>query len=192
MYAIVKTAGKQFRVAKDDVIVVDAHLGEPGDTIELGDVLMIGEDGKAPAVGAPVVDKAKVFAEVVEQGKGGKVLIFKKRRRQNYRRLKGHRQLITTLRVADISPTGAKPKAAGKAAPKQKEIKAEAAAAAEAPAKVPVKKAAPASAKDRKPAAKKAAPKKAAPASAKDKKPAAKKAAPKKTTAKKTDAADKE
>jgi len=132
MYAVIKTAGKQYRVEADDIIVVDKAIGAPGDTVELGDVMMIGEDGKAPTVGSPLIEKAKVFAEVVAQGKGDKVMVFKKQRRQNYRRLKGHRQMETTLKIAAISPTGTKPKkaAAKKAAPKKE-------AAAEAPAEAP-------------------------------------------------------
>jgi large subunit ribosomal protein L21 len=71
---------------------------------------MIGKDGKEPTIGAPVVEKAAVFAEVIEQGKADKVIIFKKKRRQNYRRTKGHRQEQTILRIVDVSETGTKPK----------------------------------------------------------------------------------
>ena len=157
MYAVIKTGGKQYRVTSGDVIVVEKLLGEPGDTIEVGQVMMLGEAGKAPTVGNPVVDKAAVFAEVLEQGKADKVLVFKKKRRQNYRRLKGHRQLTTVLRILDVSPTGTKPAAAPKKAKKE-----------DAGDAAPEKEA-------KKPAAKKAAAKKPA-----AKKPAAKKkAAPK-------------
>ena len=123
MFAVVKTGGKQYRVAKDDKLVVEKLAGEVGDVIQLGDVLMLGEEGKAPTVGAPLVDKAAVFAEVVEQGKGDKVIIFKKQRRQNHRRKNGHRQLQTTVKVIEISPTGTKPKAAAKKAPAKKAAK---------------------------------------------------------------------
>lgn len=116
MFAVIQTGGKQYRVAKDDRIVVEKIPGEPGEIVELGDVLMIGEAGKAPTVGAPRVDKAAVFAEVLEQGKGDKILVFKKQRRQNYRRTRGHRQDQTVLRVVEVSPTGTKPKAAPKKA----------------------------------------------------------------------------
>jgi len=111
MYAVVKTGGKQYRVAKDDTLVVEKLAGEVGEVVQLGDVLMLAEEGKAPTVGAPTVDKAAVFAEVVEQGKGDKVIVFKKQRRQNHRRKNGHRQELTTVKVVEISPTGTKPKA---------------------------------------------------------------------------------
>ena len=148
-----------------DVIIVEKLLGEPGETIEVGQVMMLGEEGKAPTFGTPVVEKAAVFAEVLEQQKGDKILIFKKKRRHNYRRLKGHRQFETVLRIVDVSATGTKPAAAKKAAPK----KADAEPAADAkPAKKESKAAADKA--DAKPAAKKPAAKKAP----------AKKAAPKK------------
>ena len=121
MFAVIRTGGKQYRVAENDLIAVERLAGEPGDSIDLADVLMIGGDGEAPTVGAPVLDKAMVRAEVVEQKLGKKVLIFKKIRRQNHRRKRGHRQELTLLRITGISPTGEPP------APK-------AAAAAESPA----------------------------------------------------------
>ena len=152
MYAVIKTGGKQYRVTSGDVIIVEKLLGEPGETIEVGQVMMLGEEGKAPTFGTPVVEKAAVFAEVLEQQKGDKVLIFKKKRRHNYRRLKGHRQFETVLRIVDVSATGTKPAAAKKAAPKKADAK---------PAKTESKAAAKPAAK--KPAAKKAPAKKAAP-----------------------------
>jgi large subunit ribosomal protein L21 len=100
MYAVIKTGGKQYRVAKNQVVIVERLDGEVGGTIELGEVLMLG--GDSPVVGAPLVAGAKVTATVLEQGKGEKVIIFKKRRRKNYRRRNGHRQLRTVLRIADI------------------------------------------------------------------------------------------
>ncbi len=158
MYAVIKTGGKQYRVTSGDVIVVEKLLGEPGETIEVGQVMMLGEEGKAPTVGSPVVEKAAVFAEVLEQQKGDKVLVFKKKRRHNYRRLKGHRQLETVLRIVDVSATGTKPAAAKKTAKKaDAEPKAEAKAAETKESKAEAKPAA------KKPAAKKAPPKKAAP-----------------------------
>ncbi|PIW28510.1 MAG: 50S ribosomal protein L21 [Rhodospirillales bacterium CG15_BIG_FIL_POST_REV_8_21_14_020_66_15] len=166
MYAVIKTGGKQYRVTAGDVITVEKLLGEPGETIEVGQVMMLGEEGKAPTLGAPVVEKAAVFAEVLEQQKGDKVLVFKKKRRQNYRRLKGHRQFETVLRIVDVSATGAKP-AAAKKAEKKAEAEPKADAKAEAkPAKKPAaKKESKAEAKPaaKKPAAKKAPAKKAAP-----------------------------
>ena len=112
MFAVIKTGGKQYRVAKDDKLIVEKLVGEVGSVIQLGNVLMIGKNGKEPTIGAPVVEKAAVFAEVIEQGKADKVIIFKKKRRQNYRRTKGHRQQQTILRIVEVSPTGTKPKAA--------------------------------------------------------------------------------
>jgi len=171
MFAVIRTGGKQYRVAKDDKIVVEKLAGEPGAMVELSDVLMIGGDGKDVTVGAPVIDKAAVFAEVVEQSRADKILVFKKHRRKNYRRTRGHRQEQTVLRIVDVSPTGTKPKAATAKAkpqtekPKPKtEDKPKAAKKAETKAKAPATK---------KPAAKKPAAKKEAKA-APMKKPAAK------------------
>jgi len=115
MFAVIRTGGKQYRVAKDDKIVVEKLTGEPGAMVELADVLMIGGDGKAPTVGSPVIDKAAVFAEVVEQSRADKIIVFKKHRRKNYRRTRGHRQEQTVLRIVDVSPTGTRPKAGAKA-----------------------------------------------------------------------------
>ncbi len=177
MFAVIRTGGKQYKVAKDDRIVVEKLLGDPGATVELKDVLMIGEAGKAPTIGRPVVDKAAVFAEVVEQSRADKIIVFKKKRRKTYRRTRGHRQDQTVLRILDVSPTGTKPKAAAKkAAPKKADKKADAKPAAKKPAakkaegKVkPAKKAAPKKAAAKTPAKTKAAPKKKAPAKAKSK-----------------------
>jgi large subunit ribosomal protein L21 len=119
MYAIIRTGGKQYRVAKDDVISVEKLSGEAGVTVEFGEVLMIG-DGAAAAVGDPLVAGAKVMAKVLEQTRADKILVFKKKRRKKYRRTQGHRQDITVLRVTELLPGGAKtakPKA--KAAPKK-------------------------------------------------------------------------
>jgi len=118
MFAVIRTGGKQYKVAKDDIITVEKLLGEPGEKVQLGDVLMLGEEGKAPTVGTPLVEKASVTAEVLEQGKGDKVIVFKKKRRQNYRRTKGHRQEQTTLKVLEVSANGTKT-AAKKKAPKK-------------------------------------------------------------------------
>ena len=102
MYAVIRTGGKQYRVAKDDVISVEKLAGEPGSTIELGDVLMVG-DGEASTTGTPHVAGAVVSATVVEHKRGDKVIIFKKKRRHNYRRKNGHRQAITVLRIDAIT-----------------------------------------------------------------------------------------
>jgi len=112
MFAVIQTGGKQYRVTKDDKLIVEKLAGDVGSVIQVGNVLMIGETGKEPKIGAPVVEKAAVFAEVIEQSKADKVIIFKKKRRQNYRRTKGHRQQQTILRIVEVSPTGTKPKAA--------------------------------------------------------------------------------
>jgi large subunit ribosomal protein L21 len=117
MYAIIKTGGKQYRVAPDDTFEVERLPGNAGDTIELGEVLMIaGETGIE--VGAPLVAGASVTAELVAQTRGDKIIIFKKRRRKHYRRRQGHRQDLTLLKVTAINAAGKKPakKAAAKPA----------------------------------------------------------------------------
>jgi large subunit ribosomal protein L21 len=122
MYAVIRTGGKQYRVAKDDIIKVEKLTAEAGESVDIPDVLMISGD-EGTTVGAPVVDGASVSAEVVEQTRGPKIIVFKKKRRQNYRRKRGHRQDLTVLRITDINlPGAARPakKAAAKkpAAPK--------------------------------------------------------------------------
>jgi large subunit ribosomal protein L21 len=107
MYAVVKTGGKQYRVAKDDVIEIERLPGEAGDIITLKEVLMIG-NGADVRVGAPLIAGAAVTGEIVEQARGDKIVVFKKRRRQNYRRKSGHRQLLTRLKVTEIVTGGAK------------------------------------------------------------------------------------
>ena len=102
MFAVIRTGGKQYRVAPDDVIQVEKLAGEPGSSVALGDVLMVGEGADARA-GAPLLAGAAVTAEVVEQRLGDKVIIFKKKRRHNYRRKRGHRQHLTVLRITGIS-----------------------------------------------------------------------------------------
>ena len=143
MFAVIKTGGKQYRVQKDDVFVVEKLVAEAGDIIQFDQVLMIGEDGKAPTVGSPVLDKAVVSAEVVRQTRGEKIIIFKKRRRQNSRRKNGHRQDLTLVKITDISATGTKKVAAKKAPAKKAEASDDTKAAAKkAPAKkAPAKKA---------------------------------------------------
>jgi large subunit ribosomal protein L21 len=106
MFAVIRTGGKQYRVAKDDRLEVERLVGEPGELVEINDVLMIGEAGKAPTLGSDELGNAAVFAEVVEQKRSDKIIVFKKNRRQGYRRRGGHRQHLTVLRVADISLTG--------------------------------------------------------------------------------------
>ncbi|HVM82993.1 MAG TPA: 50S ribosomal protein L21 [Candidatus Binatia bacterium] len=101
MYAVIKTGGKQYKVAKNDVILVEKLEGEAGAAVSLTEVLMIG-DGANITVGQPTVKGASVAAEVVEQAKADKVIIFKKNRRHNYRRKRGHRQKLTALKIVDI------------------------------------------------------------------------------------------
>ncbi len=102
MFAVLKTGGKQYKVAQGDVIQVEKLEGNVGDKVTLDQVLMIGEKDKID-VGAPVLDGSKVTCEIIDQAKGPKVLVFKKKRRKKYRRTNGHRQLITHLKITDIS-----------------------------------------------------------------------------------------
>ena len=140
MYAVIKTGGKQYKVAENDVIIVEKLIAEAGDTIALEDVLMIGDQGQAATTVAADLTKAAVFAEVIDQSRADKIIIFKKKRRQNYRRKAGHRQHQTVLRITGISATGTKPAAAKKAAPAKAAAKADDAEAA--PKKAAPKKAA--------------------------------------------------
>src|SRR5262252_365939 len=106
MFAVIRTGGKQYRVAKDDFISVEKLSAERGTTVELTEVLMIG-DGAEVTAGASVLSGASVTATVVEQARAAKIIVFKKKRRHNYRRKKGHRQHQTILRITDIrSATG--------------------------------------------------------------------------------------
>ena len=130
MFAVIKTGGKQYRVAANDVLKVERVAGEVGEIVQFGQVLAFGE-GDSATLGAPFVDGASVAAEVVEQGRGEKVIAFKKRRRQNSRRKRGHRQLLTTVRITEILTGGAKP--SKKAAEAKPAKKAEAAASTAAP-----------------------------------------------------------
>lgn len=166
MFAVIKTGGKQYKVAKDDVIVIEKLEGEAGAAVSFDSVLMVGEGAETKA-GAPFVEGASVAAEVVEQTRGDKVLIFKKKRRKNHRRLNGHRQDLTVVRITDILTDGKKAAAkAKKAAPKTDEDtgatdKGAKAKAEDAPAKeAPAKKATAKKAATKKTAAKKTAAKK--------------------------------
>ena len=102
MYAVIKTGGKQYRVAKDDVLEIERIAGEAGSKIEFNEVLMVGS-GASVKVGAPTVSGAKVMGELVEQSRGPKLIAFKKRRRKNSRRKKGHRQDLSTVRITSIT-----------------------------------------------------------------------------------------
>ncbi|WP_027060394.1 50S ribosomal protein L21 [Mesorhizobium loti] len=133
MFAVIKTGGKQYRVAANDLLKIEKVEANVGDIVEIGHVLAHGE-GENVTFGAPFVNGALVTAEVVEQGKNRTVIAFKKRRRQNSRRKIGHRQLLTTVRISEILLDGAKPtKTAAVKAPK-KEAKAEVAPEAKAEA----------------------------------------------------------
>ena len=186
MYAVIRTGGKQYKVAPEDVLQIEKIDGAAGDAVQFADVLMIGGEGE-PAVGAPLVAGAAVSAEVVEQGRGAKVIIFKKRRRQNYRRKKGHRQDLTTVRILEIFTDGKAPVLVAKessepvagaeseakpAKPRAKKPAAE--AGAEAPASVAAQ--APEAEVKKAKAAKPAAEEGAEPKAAAPKKPRAKKA----------------
>jgi large subunit ribosomal protein L21 len=119
MFAVIKTGGKQYRVAANDVLKIEKVAGEVGDIVEIGHVMAHGE-GDSVTLGAPFVEGAIVTAEVVAQGRAATVIAFKKRRRQNSKRRRGHRQYETTVRIAEILLDGAKP------AKKEKAVKAEA------------------------------------------------------------------
>ena len=114
MFAVIRTGGKQYKVAKDDVVTVEKLDGEPGAVIDFAEVLMIGDGGEI-ASGAPLVAGATVSATVVEQGRGAKIIVFKKKRRHNYRRKKGHRQYQTVLRITAINGADGAPQAAAEA-----------------------------------------------------------------------------
>lgn len=163
MYAVIKTGGKQYKVAANDEIIVEKIDANEGDEHAFQEVLMLG-DGETVTVGAPTVEGAAVVGEVVEQGKGDKVIIFKKRQRSTYRRKKGHRQLETTIKITAILPEGVDVKKLKKA---DKETKSEETVVIkEEPVKAkkaaPKKEAAPAAeVKEEAPKAKKAPAKKA-------------------------------
>ena len=161
MYALVKTGGKQYRVAKDDTILVERIAADEGAEVILNDIVML-DDGDKVTIGTPKVEGAAVSATVMRQTRGPKIIIFRRKRRKNHRRTQGHRQDLTLLKINVIAEdakklTPAKP--AAKPAAKKAATTTESAA--------------------KKPAAKKAAAKKPAPKAAAAKKPAAKKAAKK-------------
>ena len=164
MYAVVKTGGKQYRVAKDDTILVEKLDAEEGQKVTLSDVMLLG-DGDNVTVGTPVVANASVEAQVVSQTRGPKIIIFRRKRRKNHRRTQGHRQDLTLLKITDINTSAKKAAAPAKKAAAPKTAEAEPASEKKAAAK-------------KAPAAKKTAAKKTA---------AKKAAAPKKAAAKKSD-----
>jgi large subunit ribosomal protein L21 len=107
MFAVIRTGGKQYRVAAEDVIKIDKVSGNPGEIVQFGEVLVVGGDNIT--LGQPTIAGASVAAKVLEQGRGPKIIAFKKRRRKNSRRKRGHRQEFTLLRVTEILTDGAKP-----------------------------------------------------------------------------------
>jgi len=189
MFAVIKTGGKQYKVAENDIVTVEKLDATKGDVIQLTEVLMVGEGAKAE-IGAPTVSGASVAAEVLDQSRSDKIIVFKKKRRKKYRRTHGHRQDQTVLRVTEILTGGKKPSKA-KAAAKKDDKKVEPKKAdkaepkkAEAKPKTAAKKADAKTKAEAKPAAKakatKAEPKKSDKKAAPAKKPAAKKPAAKK------------
>lgn len=156
MFAVIRTGGKQYRVAPNDVIEVEKIAGKPGEIVELAEVILLGGDG-SPKTGSPTIQGALVAAEVIEQKRGAKIIVFKKKRRSNYRRTRGHRQELTALRITEILTDGKKP---SKAAPRPEPKKAEKKSEAKAEAKAKTKTAAKPAKKDAKPAARKPAAKK--------------------------------
>lgn len=170
MFAVIKTGGKQYRVAPNDILKVEKLDGEPGDTVELSSVLMIGGDDGVN-LGAPLIEGATVAAEVVEQTRARKIIVFKKKRRKHYRRKNGHRQNLTVLRVTEILTDGQKP------TPVKKAAKPAEGAATDPAEKKPAKKATAKTTTAKKTAAKKAPAKKAAAKKTAAKKAPAKKAA---------------
>lgn len=180
MYAVIKTGGKQYKVAANDEIIVEKLDANEGDEHAFENVLMIG-DGETVTLGEPEVKGAAVVGEVVDQGKGDKVIIFKKRQRSTYRRKKGHRQLETTIKITAILPEGVDVKKLKKADKKTKSTEKAVISSGEALKEKKAKKAAAPKVKAE-PAVE--APVEAAPApKAAAKKPAPKEAAPKKEAA---------
>ena len=101
MFAVLKTGGKQYKVAENDVLRIEKTEGEEGSKLKLTEILMV-SDGKKTTIGSPLVKGAEVEAEIISQERDPKIIVFKKKRRQNYRRKKGHRQHVTVLRIKKI------------------------------------------------------------------------------------------
>ncbi len=187
MYAVVKTGGKQYRVTKDDTILVEKLEAAEGAKVTLTDVIMLGDTEKVK-FGRPTVANASVEAEVLSQTRGPKIIIFRRKRRKNHRRLQGHRQDLTLLKITDIN-TSAKP--AAKLATKKSPItgksdEAKLVAEKDAAPKAASKKPATKKSNTKEPSAKKAAAKKLATKKSTTKEPAAKKVAAKKPATKKS------
>lgn len=173
MFAVIRTGGKQYRVAPNDIIKIEKIAGAPGDIVELAEVLLLGSADESPKAGGPTIAGALVAAEVLEQTRADKIVVFKKKRRKNYRRKKGHRQEMTLLRITEILTDGKKPSMTKAARPQPKAAEPKPAKAeAEAKPKPEAKKTT-----AKKPEAKKAAPAKKPTAKAAAKAPAKKPAA---------------
>ena len=134
MIAVIKTGGKQYRVAEEQVLTVEKLEGEAGSTLVFDQVLMVG-DGEQTTLGTPLVEGASVAAELLEQSRADKIVVFKKKRRKDYRRKAGHRQHQTVVRITEILTDGKAPGAKAKAKPKK--AKAETPAPEEAPQEAP-------------------------------------------------------
>src|SRR6187399_2642069 len=118
MFAVIKAGGKQYRVIEDQVLKVEGVQGEPGTIVQLGDVIMLG--GDTPQIGSPMIEGASVAAEILDHVRGAKVIAFKKRRRKNSRRKRGHRQDFVLIRISEILTQGAKPTKGPKPKPEAK------------------------------------------------------------------------
>src|SRR5882757_8007307 len=118
MFAVIKAGGKQYRVIEDQVLKVEGVQGEPGTIVQLGDVIMLG--GDTPQIGSPMIEGASVAAEILDHVRGAKVIAFKKRRRKNSRRKRGHRQDFVLIRISEILMDGAKPTKGPKPKPEPK------------------------------------------------------------------------
>ena len=154
MYALVKTGGKQYRVSKDDTILVERIAADEGAEVILNDIVMLG-DGDQVTIGTPMIDGAAVSATVLRQTRGAKVVIFRRKRRKNHRRTKGHRQDLTLLKINDIAED-AKKLAAARPTVKKAAPKANDASKKPTTKKVVAKKTTPKAALAKKPAVKKA------------------------------------
>jgi large subunit ribosomal protein L21 len=161
MFAVIKTGGKQYRVAAQDMLKIDRLKGEPGEIVQFGEVLLLG--GDAVTLGSPTIAGASVAAEVLQQGRGPKIIAFKKRRRKNSRRKRGFRPEFTLVRITEILTDGQAPTMTAsvrrenvKRAPVEAEAQDEADEGADAPVKAKAKGKAKAGKKPAKPAAKKA------------------------------------
>ncbi len=196
MFAVIKTGGKQYKVQQGDVLQVEKLGLEKEKTITFDEVLLV-EDGKKTLIGTPFVEKAKVYAVVIENFKDDKVIIFKKKRRKQYKKMQGHRQELSRIRIKDITMEGAAPKKVKPAAPakKRKPVETKPAVKKSAPTKVTAAKKTEPKPEAKKPVKKAAAPKPKTtkPKAVEPKKKAASKpkAAPKKSAAAKTTALSK-